>query len=96
VSTQQRPPTKREVWAEVDETYADTLDRARRVQLARERWAWRYVVAVNFYGWRKQPDWTPGQPVVIAAVPRGPFPPERATYGEVNRLWALARGLPSG
>jgi hypothetical protein len=91
VSTQQRPPTKREVWAEVEATYADTLDAARRVQLARDRWTWRYVRAVNFHGWRKQPDWQPGDPVIVEGVPSGPFTPDRATYPHVQRLWQLAQ-----
>ena len=86
-----RPATKEEVWTWVAHLYGGTFDVAKLKQLAQDKWAWSYVYFVNFDGWRKQPDWLPGDPVVADAVPPGPIPPDKANFVEVNRLWAIAQ-----
>lgn len=44
-----------------------TYDEA--IAFARFHWTSSYVYWVNIKGWQKQPDWTPGQPIVREAIP---------------------------
>lgn len=86
-----RPATKEEVWGWVVHMYGGIFEMPKLKQLAQEKWAWSYVYFVNFDGWTKHPDWLPGDPVVTEAVPTAPFPPDRANFVEVNKLWAIAQ-----
>lgn len=86
-----RPPTKDEVWAWVVHMYGGIFETPKLRELAQKKWAWAYVWEVNFAGWRKHPDWVPGDPVVADAVPVGPLAPEQATFVYVNKLWAIAQ-----
>lgn len=64
-----RPPTRAEVWAHVQHFYGNLKTTAELEKMARDRWAGNYIYAVNFNGWRKQPDWTEGDPVIDVGLP---------------------------
>lgn len=79
-----RPATRREVWERNHAIYFDfkshrrtpicteRCDHDRPGELeafCREAWVWYYVDAYNHRDWRKQPDWTEGDPVIAEAVP---------------------------
>lgn len=79
-----RPPTRREVWERLHFLYYDLKghapsplcsDKCRRKPegvleaMARSEWTWAYVYRHIFRGWRKQPDWVEGDPVISEAVP---------------------------
>jgi len=64
-----RPPTRAEVWAYVYHLYHDLKSENELKALAAGMWAGNYVYWVNFNAWAKQPDWTPGDPIVAAGVP---------------------------
>lgn len=85
-----RPPTKEEVWAWVSHMYGGIFEVPKLKELAREKWAWSYIYAVNFEGWRKHPDWVPGDSVVADATPVGPISPGDAYFPTVEALWAIA------
>lgn len=84
-----RPPTRAETWAYYSHIYADDLENA--AIRARNTWAWLYVYCFNFRGWRKQPDWKEGDPVIEAGIPNGPFFPGEANYASVKLLLDAAR-----
>jgi len=86
-----RPATKEEVWSWVVHMYGGTFEVPKLKQMAQDKWAWSYVYFVNFDGWKKQPDWLPGDPVIAEAVPPGPFTPDAQSFVHVNRLWAIAQ-----
>lgn len=65
-----RPPTREEVWAYTEHMYEGLKSPDEMRAHAAFAWAGTYVYWVNHNGWDKQPDWTPGDPVVPAAVPR--------------------------
>lgn len=64
-----RPPTRRECFAYYSHVFKDVKDDTAIAQHAREVWAWRYVEWVNGRGWRKQPDWVEGAPVIDVGLP---------------------------
>lgn len=87
-----RPPTKEEVWA----YWSHQLDGVKTTDeiklFARGSWAWAYVYEVNFRGWRKHPDWVPGDPVIHEATPTRAIP--LGNYiPRVEELWGLARQI---
>lgn len=86
-----RPPTKAEVWEWTVHMYGGTFPEEKLKVMAQDTWAWSYIWQVNRKGWNKQPDWLPGDPVIAAAVPAGPFTPERSHFVHVNKLWAIAQ-----
>lgn len=86
-----RPATKQEVWDWVVHMYGGIFSAEKLKEMAGRKWAWDYVWEVNFNGWRKQPDWLPGDPVVADATPVGPLSPEQSSYPYVNKLWAIAQ-----
>ena len=65
-----RPPTRAEVWAYVEHLYHDLKTEDERKAFAAQMWAGNYAWWVNWNGWNKQPDWTEGDPVIPAAVPK--------------------------
>ena len=85
-----RPPTKLEVWAWVVHMYGPLFEEQKLRDLARDKWAWSYIYAVNFNGWRKHPDWVPGESVVADATPVGPIEVKDAYFPTVEALWAIA------
>lgn len=86
-----RPATKQEIWEWTVHMYGGVFELPKLQKLAQDAWAWSYVRAVNKEGWKKQPDWLPGDPIVAEAVPPGPFPPEASGFVHVNKLWAIAQ-----
>jgi hypothetical protein len=86
-----RPPTKQEVWDWVVHMYGGIFEEAKLRQMAQDKWAWAFVWEVNFRGWKKHPDWVPGDPIIADAVAPGPFPPEAQSFLQVNKLWAIAQ-----
>jgi len=86
-----RPCTKQETWDWVVHMYGGVFDVPKLKELAQTQWAWNFVGLVNRKGWRKHPDWLPGDPVIADAVPTGPFPPEASSFVHVNRLWEIAQ-----
>jgi hypothetical protein len=89
-----RPPTRAEVWAHVQHYYSGGDKTEAQLQaMARDRWAGNYVYWVNFNGWKKQPDWTEGDPVIEAGVPTKPFEAGhgRSYYNDVRALLERAR-----
>ena len=83
-----RPPTRAEVWARYHHLYFDLkghkptplcTDKCQSLPVGELEadcladWVWGYVYFYNFEGWRKQPDWVEGDPVIEAAVPTEPF-----------------------
>lgn len=86
-----RPCTKQEMWDWVVHMYGGVFEKPKLMELAQSQWAWSYVRAVNFDGWRKHPDWVPGDPVIADAVPTGPFTPDRSSFPNVNQLWEIAQ-----
>lgn len=87
----ERPCTKQEMWDWVVHMYGGVFETPKLKELAQGQWAWSYVRAVNFEGWRKQPDWLPGDPVIAEAVPAGPLFPDQSNFSTVNKLWAIAQ-----
>jgi hypothetical protein len=86
-----RPPTKREVWDRYSFIYGDIKPPDELTRFCRDAWVWLYVEAFNFRAWRKQPDWVDGDPVIDAAVPTKPFPPDQGFWTrEVKRLHEIA------
>jgi hypothetical protein len=94
-----RPPTRAEIWAHYHAIYFDlkghapsTLCTPRCVtkpekeleKFAGDEWVWAYVYFYNFKGWRKQPEWLPGDPVVASGVPDQPF--QSGAYIEWKRI----------
>jgi len=86
-----RPATKQEVWDWVIHMYGGIFETPKLKQLSQDQWAWSYIYAVNFDGWKKHPDWLPGDPVIADAVPPGPFTPDKANFVTVNKFWAIAQ-----
>lgn len=72
-----RPCTKKEAWDHESWIWEGFKTHEELVIRARERWVWSYVSFFNFKGWRKQPDWTEGAPVIDGAVPSVPFYPDK-------------------
>lgn len=83
---QGRPPTRAEVLAYCQHYYAGLKTDDEIVAMARDKWAWNYIYAVNFRQWDKQPDWVEGDPVVKAGVPTGPFEAGKRQYPPVKAL----------
>ena len=77
-----RPCTRKEAWDYESFIWAGHRDHEEIVVRARERWLWSYVSWFNFKGWRKQPDWAEGEPVIPGAVPTQPFYPDQRTWAE--------------
>jgi hypothetical protein len=71
------------------------LERTRRAasskRSARDGWVWYYVSAFNFNGWRKQPDWVEGDPVIEQAVPFRQFEVEQQSKWAETVYSCLAR-----
>lgn len=86
-----RPCTKQEMWDWVVHMYGGIFGTPKLKELAQGQWAWSFVRFVNQKGWRKQPDWVPGDPVIADAVPAGPITPDQANFATVNKLWAIAQ-----
>ena len=83
-----RPPTRAEVWEHFHYLYFDLKGHAETPlcdsrclhknegyleAFCKEAWVWYYVDAYNRKDWRKQPDWTEGDPVIPEAVPERLF-----------------------
>ena len=64
-----RPPTRQECWDYYSVYFRAVKTPEQIIQFAREQWAWMYVTWVNGRGWRKQPDWKPGDPERAENVP---------------------------
>jgi hypothetical protein len=78
-----RPCTKLEAWAHESFIWEGIKTHEEIVVRARERWIWSYVHWFNFKAWRKQPDWTEGDPVLTHAVPSEPFyPNKQGSWGD--------------
>lgn len=83
-----RPPTRREVWEHYSYVYRNLWEEERIRDFCKARWVDAYVSWYN-RGWRKQPDWKEGDPVIATAVPSRPFFPgdatQRIVYDYLNR-----------
>jgi hypothetical protein len=102
-----RPPTRREVWDRCHALYFDrkrhkarpdcterclTDERGGELEsFCRDGWVWYYVSAFNFNGWRKQPDWVEGDPVIEQAVPFRQFEVEQQSKWAETVYSCLAR-----
>lgn len=83
-----RPPTKREAWDHYSHIYGSVKTPDELRIFVKEAWAWKYAAAW-LLGWRKQPDWVEGAPVLDDAVPHLITP---ATWQRaVNEAWARAQ-----
>lgn len=83
-----RPATRREIWEHYSYIYRNLWDEDRIRDFCKTRWVDTYVSWYN-RGWRKQPDWKEGDPVIERAVPRRLFypgdPAQRIVYDYLAR-----------
>jgi hypothetical protein len=64
-----RPPTRREVWDREHALYNGLKTHDEMKLRAKSSWVYAYCRWFNLKGWRKQPDWVEGDPVIEDAVP---------------------------
>lgn len=64
-----RPPTRQECWDYYSVYFRAVKSPEQIIRFARDQWAWMYVTWVNTRGWRKKPDWVPGEAAGSESVP---------------------------
>lgn len=84
-----RPPTKAEVWAYWSHIYDGIKTHAELIADAKADWAYKYATWWLRRGWRKQPDWIEGAPVIDEAVPH--FISVDNWQSAVNDAWSRAQ-----
>jgi hypothetical protein len=86
-----RPPTRRECFDHYKHIFRGVKSEQEITRFAADQWAWIYVRFVNGRGWRHQPDWMPGEPVLDIGVPPVFEAGKPSYYNEVRALLELVR-----
>lgn len=88
-----RPPTRQECWEHFWFLFHDRKSKAQIAGMARDKWVYAYVYWHGRNGWRCQPDWTPGTPIIPEAVPQGTlyFAEPAKNYEILTRCLELAQ-----